>query len=150
MLIHKQEGMSVSEIKHEFPPNFADILAKFPTADNGHTIFAYAPYIYNPSGEELPAALIAHEETHIRRQANNPAEWWKNYIHMDDFRLKEEVIAHEAEARTTLDRIGWNRKNRKKVAAITGERMAHPMYQYPKLSIKKATTMVYLCISIRS
>jgi hypothetical protein len=81
------------------PPNFDQILAAFPKADQPGVIFAYGDAIYSPSGFEILPALVAHEGVHLARQKDHarPEDWWEWYIKSDDFRYTEELLAHAAE-----------------------------------------------------
>lgn len=135
------------EILDVTPPNFLAIIEKFPRALRGQTIYAYAPNIYNPTAMVIPKALLAHEAVHIVRQGDDAGGWWEKYIADPEFRLREEIDAHEAEARSILDDIGWNRKSRKQVSAICGERLAAPLYEYPNLTKKAATKLIYHLLS---
>ena len=49
------------------PPNFEVVRAAFPKAENPGVLFAYDGNIYNPTGNEIPPALIAHESVHLER-----------------------------------------------------------------------------------
>ncbi len=86
------------EILFRRPPNFEAIHKVFPMADGLGVIFAYAPYIFVPSGNSLPPELIAHEQVHIDRQtAMGVDAWWQRYLVDVEFRYLEELLAHRAE-----------------------------------------------------
>ena len=57
-------------------------------------IYAYGDTIYNPSGENIPEDVIAHEEIHELQQGNDPADWWSKYLADPDFRLDQELEAY--------------------------------------------------------
>lgn len=133
-------------IWNETPPNYDQIVEAFPFASRHTTIFAYAPDIYAPGAAEVSLSphLIAHEEVHIERQGNDPDAWWDQYLTDEVFRFNEETRAHVAEAQSILDKIGWNRKNRKRVAIVTGARLAAPLYGYSKeVTAKKCEKFIY-------
>jgi len=130
----------------ELPPNFEAICEVFPGASAPGVVFAFAPDIYAPglNGHTLSPHIKAHEEVHVLRQGNNPTMWWHRYLTEDVFRLHEETLAHLAEARSILDAIGWNRKNRKRVSAIVGDRIAAPLYKYDSdVTGKKCEKLIY-------
>lgn len=80
------------------PPIFEDIARIFPGAHNINVVFAYDNAIYNPSGNEIPPELMAHETVHIERQNEiGVNEWWAMYLSDAAFRFQEELLAHIAE-----------------------------------------------------
>lgn len=82
------------------PPNFDQILAVMPSADEHGVIFAWGNSIYNPSGVALPPELVAHEAVHRARQGLTEVSirrWWEFYLSSPEFRLEEEIPAHRAE-----------------------------------------------------
>lgn len=101
-----------------YPPNFREIVAKFPAARGHGTLFAFGNAIYNPSNIELTPADIAHEREHCYRQLNyfgtkplpRPvAAWWEKYLADPKFRFDEEVIAHRAEWAKAKECLKGNR-----------------------------------------
>lgn len=133
-------------IIHERPPNFADILKAFPNADKPGVIFAFGPHIYNPSGGEIPAALLRHEGVHQSRQLHASKDrtpeqmvnnWWVNYIADDEFRYREELAAHVEEYRAQLH--GLDRNYRAKLLQATAQRLIASLYSYnPPRSLSQA------------
>lgn len=87
------------EIEQSLPPNYARICSAFPAvAHERDAIFAYGTTIYNPGGRELPSYKIAHEEVHGAQQLEVGVEWWwERYLEDKDFRLQEEIPAHQAD-----------------------------------------------------
>ena len=123
-------------LKAERPPNFDQIVAAFPDAVNPGVIFAYGDTIYNPSGQVIPPALMAHESVHCKRQLETvgrvltgPEAWWSAYTNDVDFRYGEELLAHVAEfkAQATVDR-----NHRATLLMRTAQRLIAQLYQYPK------------------
>jgi hypothetical protein len=120
------------------PPNFEQVRAAFPMAEGFGVIFAYDGIIYNPSGNYIPLALLAHEETHLIRQKDVGADyWWREYIAQSRFRYEEELLAHAAEflvLKTTKDRNAG--------AALlmrTAMRLVAPLYNYqPPRTLQEA------------
>lgn len=109
------------------PPNFADIVAVFPRARGEHVIFSYAPFVYVPSGNELPMHLVKHEEIHVERQGKDPAGWWEKYLTDMQFRFDEELIAHRAEYKYLSDTLTGSR--RREIALNTvSHRLASSLY----------------------
>ena len=122
------------------PPNYAAILAAFPTiAGRAGVIFAYGPAIYNPGRVKITPALMAHESVHAERQeslfpSGGPDDWWDHYIANQDFRLGEEILAHRAEYRRICETPGVDkpvmgfRSGRAWHLAELARRLASPMY----------------------
>lgn len=113
-------------IIEERPPNFADIVAVFPMATKAGVIFAWGDAIYNPSGIVISPALMEHEGVHGRRQGDDPASWWRNYLSDPAFRLREEILAHCRE-------YGWlcangNRHARRAALVTVAGRLSSPLY----------------------
>lgn len=125
----------------ERPPNFELILRAFPNADQPGVIFAYGDNIYNPSGKEIPRALLAHEAVHCERQQYHkmsPEIWWKLYTESTAFRYHEELLAHVAEFKAQ-DYRGLDRNQRAKVLQSTAARLVAPLYNYtPPVSVSVA------------
>lgn len=134
------------KILTEYPPNFDKISEALPGARKEGIIFAYHPYVYKPHGKpELPPELVAHEQVHLNQQATYPggvAQWWSDYISSGYFRLREEMLAHIAEARSMADQKGSvNRNERRKIAARVGGRLASPLYS-AGTSKREATKLI--------
>jgi hypothetical protein len=93
-----------------YPPNYRDIVAKFPAARGHGTLFAYGSTICNPSNVKLSPADIAHESAHAKRQQEVGREdWWRRYLAEPQFRFEEEIIAHRAEYACAVERLKGNR-----------------------------------------
>lgn len=108
------------------PPNFAQIAFNFPEAHRPGVIFAYAPYIYAPSGN-VPPELVAHEQVHIDRQNQiGVEEWWNRYLADAEFRFKEEVLAHRAEYQYLCQH--GSRQLRRRAAKELANRLCSPLY----------------------
>ncbi len=80
------------KIVHAYPPNIDAIKEKLNPSPN--TVFTYGDTIYVPSGGHVYKDLMAHEETHMRQQGDDPKGWWDTYIASPDFRLSQEVEAY--------------------------------------------------------
>jgi len=122
------------------PPNFELILRAFPNASQPGVIFAYGDHIYNPSGEVIQPALMAHEAVHGRRQRElfTPDQWWEMYVTDPGFRYNEELLAHVAEFKAQ-DLRGLDRNLRAKILQNTAARLCAPLYNYqPPRSITLA------------
>jgi len=122
------------------PPNFELILKAFPDADKPGVIFAYGDNIYNPSGDPIPPALLAHERIHLGRQKmlappsslsiDAAADhWWIRYVLDAEFRYREELLAHVAEFKAQ-DNRGLDRNLRAKILQKTAARLCAPLYNY--------------------
>ena len=130
------------------PPNFEQIKASFPDAEKPGVMFAYDGKIYNPSGNVIPSALIAHEEVHLKRQRDlgpnphsttkwsGPDLWWDNYLHDSEFRYNEELLAHVAEFQMQRTR---DRNFVARLMVHTALRLIAPLYNYtPPRSLQQA------------
>lgn len=120
------------------PPNFDAILEKMPDADKPGVIFAYGDQIFNPSGIEIPHALIAHEGVHCDRQYTDPDIWWYSYLRDTEFRYREELFAHVAEYGALTQTI-TDRNQRARLLHSTARRLIAPLYNYsPPRSLSQA------------
>lgn len=112
------------------PPNYDEVIARFPFAANHGVIFTYGQTIYNPSSVEISAALKCHESVHAQRQGEDEEEiraWWSRYLNEPMFRVEEELLAHRAEYRAFK---GWT-KDRNAVAReldTIARRLSGPLY----------------------
>jgi hypothetical protein len=111
------------------PPGFEKIVAAFPKAAGPGVIFAYGDTIFNPSGVEIPPALMAHEQVHGNRQGATAEKWWERYIAEPDFRYYEELPAHAAEFHKIMN-IVHDRNQRAKLMMHTAQRLIAPLYNY--------------------
>lgn len=94
-----------------FPPNFVQLSKHFPIKGKPGILYAYGDVLYNPSGVKVTPWIMAHEEVHGMRQQDEGmslGEWWDSYINYDDFRLKEELLAHRAEWQTYKSVHDWS------------------------------------------
>lgn len=86
------------------PPNYEKIKKRFPLFEG--VVFTYGNVIYNPNRIQIDSALLKHEEVHSRQQEEIGIEsWWNRYIESPDFRLSQEVEAHQAEYKEYKKRI---------------------------------------------
>jgi hypothetical protein len=116
-------------IKIERPPNFEQILAAFPDADKPGVIFAFGEDVFAPSGDNIPIALLKHENVHQERQRQMaPEKWWDLYIADPEFRYLEELAAHVAEFIHQAPRL--DRNQRAKLLMSTAQRLTAPLYNY--------------------
>jgi hypothetical protein len=128
----------IPAIKAERPPNFDQIVEAFPDAVNPGVIFAYGDTIYNPSGGDLPAPIIAHEAVHCYRQGEmgyvpgrmNTAIWWNKYIADPTFRYEEELAAHVAEYVEQVASCLADRNQQAVLLMRTARRLIAPLYKY--------------------
>jgi hypothetical protein len=121
------------EVKFERPPNYAEIVKVFPAVKlRRGVIFTYGKTIYNPDRTPLTRALRAHEEVHSKRQsvehahALGPEKWWELYLKEKDFRLAEELIAHQVEYMIAAEGVG--RQLRRRTLAQIAARLSGPIY----------------------
>jgi hypothetical protein len=117
------------------PPTIAAILEIFPEAAKPDVIFAFGDKIYNPSGNPIPRALMAHERVHGMRQLTMGLDveqgvmrWWAQYLDDKSFRFEEELKAHAAEFREQA--YGLDSNHRAKLLMATARRLIAPLYAY--------------------
>jgi hypothetical protein len=87
------------KIIRQFPPLYAEINRRF-NVRGKPVIFTFGETIYNPNNVKIGPELMAHEEVHRLRQTDDQdriTEWWLRYIDDWEFRLVEELPAHQAE-----------------------------------------------------
>lgn len=87
------------KISHNYPPNYATIIAAIPAVAQKKTIiFTYGDTIYNPGGGRIPPELEKHEATHCAQQsALGIDEWWAEYLRNTEFRFMMELEAYRAQ-----------------------------------------------------
>lgn len=113
-------------IVEDFPPNWDELTRAFNVAGK-KVICAWGGIIYNPNGADLTPALMAHEAVHGARQAGDVVGWWRRYIDDADFRLAEEIPAHQAEYRAAIKQAA-NRNQRRWHEKKIAVRLASPLY----------------------
>jgi len=111
----------------DFPPCYDEIVAAFPSVARSKTvIFSYGARIYSPYRSRIEPELLVHESVHGERQRRDPADWWRAYLDDVQFRLAEEIPAHQAEYAWLM--AHGNRGQRRSALRALAERMASPMY----------------------
>lgn len=84
-------------IVNQFPPNIDVIEAVFGKTRKG-ALFCYGDIIYYPGGgQRISAELHVHEAVHTKQQGKDIEGWWEKYLASPEFRLAEEIPAHQAE-----------------------------------------------------
>ncbi len=115
------------EIKLERPPMWEQINEVF-QIEGQPVIFAWDQFIYNPEKVVIPVELIHHESVHGFRQAGKPEPWWELYLKDPEFRLYEEIPAHQAEYKCFCS----SNKDRNKRAVFLhkiAQRLSGPLYK---------------------
>lgn len=112
-------------IIHQPPPNYAQVVAKFPFAARPGTIFCYGRALFIPNGGHVTPSLMAHETVHADRQGNDPVGWWASYLVDQQFRFDEELPAHIAEYRWFNNHP---RDDRRIMLRQIAARLAGPLY----------------------
>lgn len=93
----------------------------------GDEIFAWGNTIYNPSGNWLPPWLIEHEKVHRAQQGEDVEGWWDVYLTDPQFRLEQEMEAHQVEYKAYCKRFK-SRDQRVLYLDMIAGRLASPMY----------------------
>lgn len=110
------------------PPNFEAIRAVFPEAAKPGVMFCWGDTIFSPSGDYIPAQLIAHEEVHQDQQVFiGPEMWWASYLADPAFRFNQELPAHVAEYHEFV-KYFKNRQMRRDYLRGVAERLSSPLY----------------------
>jgi len=108
-----------------YPPNWTELTKHFPIKGKQGVLYAWGDIIYNPSGIIIPPWVERHEEVHGDRQRDEGMSierWWDEYVNYNDFRLKEEILAH---------RVEWQKFSgpyRDHYLGYMGERLSGPLY----------------------
>ncbi len=110
-------------VVQDYPPNYEAIEAAFHPPRNA--IFCYGDTIYSPHVLPVPGPLVAHEYEHCKRQGKDVEGWWAAYIASAEFRLAEEIPAHQAEFRAYA---GAPRKRRRLVLKLLAKRLSGKLY----------------------
>lgn len=117
----------MSQVLYSLPPNYEQICQAIPAVrKNKAIVFVYAPNIYSPAGIELRPDLIAHEEVHVTRQGDDPQAWWDKYLVDTDFRLREELIAYQAQYKYMEEH--YSRERRRGILSSIAKDLSGPMY----------------------
>lgn len=106
------------------PPNFDKIKETFTLS--GNEIFAWDGIIYSPD-KNIPRWLIEHEKVHFKQQDGEPEKWWNKYLVDSEFRLEQEIPAHQVEFKWYCKEVkDRNRRFGKKLELA--KRLASDMY----------------------
>ena len=104
------------------------------------TIFPYSPYIYNPSGLDIPQDVMIHEAVHLKQQGENPKEWWEKYIIYKDFRFTQELEANQEQYKFAC-KVLKDRNQRAKSLLAIARNMSGEVYNL-NVSINKIMEMI--------
>lgn len=86
------------------------------------TIFAFVDTIY--TNNSLPEHLIIHEIVHLKRQNKLGVDVWVDkFLTNKEFRLKEEVLAYQAQLKSVKDR-----EARYKLSILCARTLSSDMY----------------------
>ncbi len=90
------------KIVNGWPPNIERIRAAFDLT-GVDAVFTYGDTLYNPTKYPVDPALMAHEETHTKQQAEagGPDAWWGRFIAEPEFRAEQEIAAYREQLRAT-------------------------------------------------
>lgn len=113
------------KIVEKYPPNIRAIKSMFALPVG--VVFAYGDTIYNPSGEKLSEAIIAHEEVHQGQQGEDVKGWWERYLVDAHFRFHQELQAHRKEYQVMLAHAP-SRNFRRLALSHIAHKLSAPMY----------------------
>ena len=116
------------KIDNSQPPIIDAIDKVFHVRDKKGVIFCWGDTIFNPSGIIIPEELLIHEQVHsVRQLLNGPEKWWEDYLQDVEFRLHEEIPAHQAEWRSYMSSHKDRNAQFKYLSAIS-LRLSGPLY----------------------
>jgi len=117
------------KMKHAPPPGFEEMLRVFPFANRAGVMFCFGDTIYNPSKVRVPQWIVEHEAIHMKQQLNMGVEaWWKRYLIDVNFRLDQEVPAHQAEYRCFCEMNPRDRNARRRALRDMAARLSGVLY----------------------
>lgn len=108
------------------PPNYGLLCKHFAIVNRRDVIFCYGDAIWNPHGVNVDDSLHAHEAVHSKAQGRDPDAWWARYIAEPEFRLAQELPAHQAEYRVLAADL--TRNQRRVVLRTTARKLCAPLY----------------------
>lgn len=109
-----------------FPPNIDKIRAVVTPSER--TVFTYGDTLYNPGNHSpIPAELMAHEETHMLQQGDDPEGWWEKYLSDVNFRLEQEIEAYRVQYKK-FRKMTTNKKARSQLADRLAKDLSSPIY----------------------
>lgn len=120
-----------------FPPLYTEIAAHFPIKGRTGILFAWGDRIYNPSGVKLQPWIIEHEKVHGLRQLSDTSlptpedsvrKWWTQYIQSPQFRIQEEVPAHQAEWEAFSSQGAMRHEDQAHYLEAMIDRLSGPLY----------------------
>lgn len=113
------------EIRFEKPPIYQRVAKAFKLT--GLEIFCWGNIIYNPGRGHIAVQLIEHEKVHREQQGKDIEGWWDLYLDSSEFRLSQEMQAHQREYRVYC-LMNKRSKDRAKYLDMIAARLASPMY----------------------
>lgn len=124
------------KIVKAYPPNYNDLSKVFPIKGKRGIIYAYGERIYNPSGVVIHPWVLSHETVHCTRQLATDSDlypeeglelWWYKYMTETQFRLDEEVLAHQAEWES-IKQSHMSQRDKDRYLIMMAERLSSPLY----------------------
>lgn len=118
------------KIIRAYPPNFGAIKKAFPyVAGRPGILYAWGDRIYNPTGVSIVPWVRDHEQVHGESQmrlGSSVKSWWDLYLHDPQFRLQEEILAHQQEWQTYQKTKGttWGED----YLYLIAKRLSSPLY----------------------
>ena len=101
----------------------------FPSATWGTVIVTWGDTVY--CAQDLNSSLIAHEQVHVDQQKGNwlyGLWWWMQYIVSNEFRLKTELPAHQAEYKQVC-KLTTSKHTREQHLHAIADRLSGPLYK---------------------
>lgn len=118
------------KILNEKPPIYDAVVAAGLRFNPATVLFAYDDAIYNPSGQEVPEDIIAHEAVHLQQQAEcgGAEAWWQRYLSDPYFRIQQEVEAYATQYAFICNYIVRDRNRQVHVLISLSRALSGPLY----------------------
>lgn len=132
--------MNEQIIRLDYPPLIDKLEEVFGPLKGKPILYAWGDIVYNPSGYAVSQPLRIHEAIHGIRQWDFPVDmsaghdpdahieaWWVKYMADPEFRLHEEVLAHQAEYKAFTE-LHRDRNARDAYLRKVAQKLASPLY----------------------
>lgn len=113
------------KIVRAYPPMYDD-LVRAVGRPGRIAVFTYGDTLYVPSGDDVVADVLWHEEVHSAQQHGAPDEWWRRYLADREFRLSQELEAYQGQYRRASEVLG--RTERRQLLRTLSQDLASPIY----------------------
>lgn len=89
----------MTDVIKDRPPVYDQIVAAIGVPPES-AVYTYGDVIYCPSSATISSDVAAHEEVHVKQQAEiGRDEWWRRYLAEPSFRYEQELAAYREQFR---------------------------------------------------